>query len=288
MPLVVITGYPSSGKTSVCRRIKEHLESERGCPVDVVSENDLAADRNAVYADSGKEKTLRGQLKSAVISKLSKDRVLILDGLNYIKGFRYELYCASKSAKTTQCTVHCDLSPSDAWEWNCQAETEGRRYDRATFDALVARYEAPSAHSRWDAPLLLSLKQNPLDPASVSAALFGRAAPPPNQSTQCQPLSSASFVYELDRITKEVVNSVLEAQRSGLALDRVKVPSTEERVRLPAGRRLDVASLTKMRRQFATYTKNRGRTGDEDVPKLAATFVRYLNSSLAEIDDEDQ
>ncbi len=32
-------------------------------------------------------------------------------------GFRYELYCASKSYKTTHCVVHCDVSPQDAWNW---------------------------------------------------------------------------------------------------------------------------------------------------------------------------
>ena len=42
---------------------------------------------------------------------------------------RYELYCASKAAKTTQCTVHCDLSVQDCEEWNRSRQEEGRWED---------------------------------------------------------------------------------------------------------------------------------------------------------------
>ncbi len=91
------------------------------------------------------------------------------------------------------------MSAEDAWEWNEARADPALRYDRATFDALVMRYEAPVAHNRWDAPLFLALRQKPLDCAAVASSLLERAPPPPNQSTQCQPLSSASFVYELDR-----------------------------------------------------------------------------------------
>ena len=67
-------------------------------------------DRNVTLSDSIKEKTLRSELKGQVLRHLTKDTVVILDALNYIKGYRYELYCASKSVKTTQVTVHCDIS----------------------------------------------------------------------------------------------------------------------------------------------------------------------------------
>ena len=39
-----------------------------------------------------KEKDLRGLLRSEVDRLLTKDNLVILDSLNYIKGFRYELH----------------------------------------------------------------------------------------------------------------------------------------------------------------------------------------------------
>jgi len=39
-----------------------------------------------VYADSRLEKEVRGRLKSELIRLLSKEALIIADGLNYIKG----------------------------------------------------------------------------------------------------------------------------------------------------------------------------------------------------------
>ena len=53
--------------------------------------------------------------------------------------FRYELYCASKAAKTTQCTVHCDLSVQDCEVWNKNREEVGR-WEEEVLAALAMRY----------------------------------------------------------------------------------------------------------------------------------------------------
>ena len=68
---------------------------------------DDLGDRNACYASSREEKMARGMLKSKVERYLSQDRIVILDSLNYIKGFRYELFCVSKHMKTPHCIVQC-------------------------------------------------------------------------------------------------------------------------------------------------------------------------------------
>ena len=54
--------------------------------------------------------------------------------------YRYELYCASKAAKTTQCTVHCDLSVQDCEAWNKGRPEEGRWEDEV-LSALAMRYQ---------------------------------------------------------------------------------------------------------------------------------------------------
>lgn len=106
-----------------------------------------------------------------------------------------------------------------------------------SFDALVQRFEAPDSRNRWDSPLFTVLKDDILPLEAVSDALFKRKAPPPNQSTQSvrkftkatlldvmcvillrvtkwisffflfsqQPLSSTNFLYELDKITQDVL-----------------------------------------------------------------------------------
>jgi tRNA uridine 5-carbamoylmethylation protein Kti12 len=58
-----------------------------------------------VSPDANEEKKARAALLSAVERHLTKDNIVILDSMNYIKGYRYQLLCVSKALATTQCTV---------------------------------------------------------------------------------------------------------------------------------------------------------------------------------------
>jgi len=284
MPLVLMTGLPSSGKTRCARRLCAYLE-ERQKVVHVVSEAGMMPkdkSKNQVFADSIVEKEVRSALKSAAVRLLSKDTVVIIDGSNYIKGFRYEVWCASKATKTTQCTVHCDVSPEDAWEWNTKREEEDG-YERDIFDGLVMRYETPKADNRWDSPLILALADDkrPQEEGpdhvceQVFNALFNRAPPPPNQSTQNRPLAQTDFLHKVDKMVSHIEDGIMQSQRSAVEGDQIKVPGTEEHVTWT--RRVTRPELSRARRQFLVYLKMRGV---DDLDKIHTLFVQYLNSSV--------
>ena len=94
MPLVIITGIPSSGKTTTALKLKEFLESTKKFPVHLVSENEIlnreSGHRNEIFSDSRSEKQIRSEVKSETIRLLTKDSVVICDALNYIKGSKLE------------------------------------------------------------------------------------------------------------------------------------------------------------------------------------------------------
>jgi len=91
-----------------------------------------------VFLDSKKEKIIRSAIKSDIHRRLNPRDLLIFDGSNYIKGYRYELYCMTKLYKTPQCTIYCDLPVECAWLWN-DKRIESDRYNREIFDSLVVR-----------------------------------------------------------------------------------------------------------------------------------------------------
>lgn len=66
---------------------------------------------------------------------------------NFCLGYRYEMYCASKSAKTTQVTVECAISTEKAWEFNLK-RPESERYTDEAFKALCMRHEPPDSRNR--------------------------------------------------------------------------------------------------------------------------------------------
>lgn len=113
----------------------------------------------------------------------------------FVVGYRYELYCASKAARSTQCTMYCAIPPATGWEFNQQRTKEDTvasiesnnstvPYTRDIFDALILRYEEPIANNRWDSPLFTLLPESQLPVEDLFSALYEKKPPPPNLATQ--------------------------------------------------------------------------------------------------------
>ncbi|XP_054633278.1 protein KTI12 homolog [Dunckerocampus dactyliophorus] len=274
MPLIIMCGYPCSGKTRRTEELKAYFQQNTDRKIHVVADSVLAVDKNAVYADSQKEKQVRAALKAEVERKVNKDDIVILDSLNYIKGYRYELFCLIKHAQTPHCLVYCLTSDDVSSAWNASRDAEAQ-YTQDIFDALVLRFEAPDSRNRWDSPLFTILQDDELQFEAIADAIFKRKAPPPNQSTQSQPLSSANFLYELDKITQDVLMAIFNAQKTSVPGDLVSVPGTTEKIELT--RSVNMAELRKFRRQFISYTKMHPT---ENTGQISNMFVQYLNKSF--------
>nr|XP_033776731.1 protein KTI12 homolog [Geotrypetes seraphini] len=275
MPLVVLCGFPCSGKSGRAKELAEYLAAGAfGVrKVHTVGEEGLGLQRDGVYADSLKERELRGTLRAEVERKLNKEDVVILDSLNYIKGYRYELYCLIKHIQTPHCLIYCVTAPEVSSGWNSKREPENR-YTQEIFDALVQRFEAPDSRNRWDSPLFTVQKDDTLPLEDICNAIFHRKAPVPNQSTQTQPLSSTNYLHELDKVTQDVVMAILNAQKTSVPGDVIAVPGANEKIELT--RTLGIAELRKLRHQFISYTKLHP---NENISQLANMFVQYLNKS---------
>ncbi|CAH1642950.1 unnamed protein product [Spodoptera littoralis] len=289
MPLIIICGTPVSGKTSRAIELRDFFANKHGKKVEMVSEDEaivkLGYDKNSTYLDSQKEKRVRGYLKSEVLRLIGKDNVVILDGSNYIKGYRYELYCASKASKSTQCTVYTIRNHDEAWEDNLKRESgedsSSVPYTEEVFNALSRlRFEEPNSNSRWDSPLFTVQPTDEMNLEDVYKVLFEKKPPPPNMSTQNAPLTSTNFLYELDKVTQAISKQILEAKQ--LNMDgEVKFPDYPGCV-LDAGNTqlVNPQKLLKLRRQFLTYAKM--NHSNEETSKIGRYFIQYLNKTLTD------
>ena len=121
MPLIIICGNPCSGKTTFTNRLKDYLQSTRSIErIIVINEESLNINKQLGYSNSSLEKSTRGSLKSSVDQQLNSETYLIIDSLNYIKGFRYELYCCSRTFRTPHCVVWVDCLDSVSYRWNLE------------------------------------------------------------------------------------------------------------------------------------------------------------------------
>lgn len=119
---------------------------------------------------------------SAVKKHLSKETIVILDNLTYIKGFRYQLFCEAKALLTNSCVVQVGAPVDQCREWNATRGADGWAAD--LFEALVFRYEEPNGMSRWDSPLYtISYDDTELPVPEIWESLVLNKPKPPNQAT---------------------------------------------------------------------------------------------------------
>ncbi|RKP06409.1 chromatin associated protein KTI12 [Thamnocephalis sphaerospora] len=271
MPLVIVSGLPSSGKTTRARALEAYLREraqQEGARITVhrVDDESLNVVRTA-YATAMEEKKARGALLSAVERLLNRDTIVIADALNYVKGFRYQLYCVARAVSTPHCVLYCGVPTELARTWN-QERGEQEAYTLQVFDELATRYEEPDAMRRWDAPLFTVTHEDtelPLD--DIWSALMLRKAPPPNMATAVKKVSDTNTLHELDRSTQAVVDAVLQAQQEGVGTTSVALPM----------RCVTMTELRRLRRQFIGI--NKAHTLPEE--RMTEAFVEYLNTNLS-------
>eukprot|EP01135_Chromosphaera_perkinsii_P006623 Nk52_evm25s554 gene=Nk52_evmTU25s554 len=301
MPLVVMCGYPCSGKSKRANELCEYLKS-KGKDVVLLNDEFLSAntnnqkilDKNDIYSLSLKEKNIRGMIKANVEKHLSKEVFVICDFLNYIKGFRYELYCIVRSLKTTQCVINCDTSVERLKEWNLgikQKEGDNcdisRAYKDEVIDGLVMRFEPPNDAQRWDSPLFNIQWDDKLPCKEIYDVLVLAKVKPPNTATVKEAGSSTNFLYELDQVTQDIINLILEGQKQGST--KVLVPQQKLEEQSPKNKpksifvnlckHVTLSELRRIRRQFVSFTKLHN---DNNASRIPAMFVDFVNNSLQE------
>jgi protein KTI12 len=162
MPSLILTGYPSAGKTTVSKVLKERaLQHETIKDVVIINEETACPDwtKHECYATSLAEKKTRAALKSAfdrAVAISNKKTLVVLDSLNYIKGFRYELHCISKAAGERHGILWILNQASVVQEWNENRPSEKKEqesYSKELLLELIQRYEPPDERNRWDKPM---------------------------------------------------------------------------------------------------------------------------------------
>nr|ASF90229.1 hypothetical protein SPAR01690 [Bartheletia paradoxa] len=291
--LVTLSGFPSSGKTTRANELRAFFEARMADPtytgkrytVRILNDDILNISRN-VYDDSRTEKPARGSMFSNVTRCLTEDSIVIVDGMNYIKGFRYQMYCQAIEVQARVCTVHVATSGDKCREWNA-SRTETAAYKPKTLDELLMRYEEPSSMTRWDSPLFtLSCDEADGQFAAIWDAVTSGRIKPPNGGTTIVQHAAPNYLQLLESTTAQLVSSILAAQADRPGGGRISVllnpaPGAGSPVRLSVTlppRNVTLSQLQRTKRQFSTIHK---QAGAEMTPaKLGECFLEYVEGAL--------
>ncbi|KAF9452346.1 chromatin associated protein KTI12 [Macrolepiota fuliginosa MF-IS2] len=300
MAFVAISGYPCSGKSRRATQLYEHLLARLQDPayegpfrtVEVISDDSLGLQRS-VYDESRAEKPARGALFTAVQRALALDKIVILDSLNYIKGFRYQLYCAAREAKVRVCTVYVVATSDTCRGWN-DTRQDGRKYTPETLENLFMRYEEPSSMVRWDSPLFTVLWSDESIPNdSIWEAITKGNIKPPNSGTLNVAKAPADALHTLEQTTTAMVSAIMAERAAGQVLGGpINVTlngGVKERIVLPE-RNITLSELQRLKRQFVTIhrkaitlgTTEKGAVVWEE-SSIAEKFSRYLEENVQQL-----
>ncbi|KAJ3226713.1 kti12, chromatin associated [Clydaea vesicula] len=293
MPLIIICGLPSSGKTTRANEIKTFLEtnlknlenSSMKKEVIVVDDKFLQFHSKSIY--SSKENILLNiSLFSFTLLFLFNNLQLILIDQSDEKKLRgallsaterYQLYCICKELNTSCCVVYCAIQTELAKQYNNQKQNPEEQYDEITFNELVERFEEPDQKFRWDKPLFTILPDNPnagefFGKDLIDHIVFSKTLVP-NFATIVKPLTEPNYLYQLDKITQEIIQSILQVQKEGFSGGYFTVKNAKEKIFLPS-RNFTLPELVRLKRQFIQINKLHTLIGEN---KIAECFVVYLN-----------
>ncbi|KAK5654128.1 hypothetical protein OQA88_7559 [Cercophora sp. LCS_1] len=309
MPLIIITGLPTSGKSHRANQLHAYLtariaasESPTPYRLHLISDDTLSISRT-VYdlstvpaharSANASEKDARAAIYGAVKRVLSPRDIVILDGLNYIKGWRYQLFCEAKNVRTPSCILQIGASVDRCRIVNEEKLKESGGYGEVNWENLVFRYEEPNPMTRWDSPLFTLIWEDGEDRAKeVFDQMWevlvgeGKKVVRPNQATmQRDKDPGGDYLYVLEKETQDIVKRILEMQggEGGGCVSVKRGDGGEDLVIELPGKKVGLPQLQRYRRAFVAL--NRGGIGLEAVGKLAATrlresFVGYLNDAF--------
>lgn len=218
MPLIVIVGGPCCGKTKQANKLKEYLTTEKKLDIVLVNEETLELNKVDYYKDYQTEKNLRAKLKSEVEKNLDDKKVVILDYMNYIKGFRYELYCLVRNFKTRLCVVYMKIPLDVCLDFN----KEKKYYSEELLSELYSRMEEPKAKDRWDSPLHQVYYEEELPYEEIYNNIVDGKRPSYAISTHPEKNFDSNFLQELEASCNNINNQILSQQANGY-IESIKI-----------------------------------------------------------------
>ncbi|EAR81882.1 chromatin associated protein KTI12 (macronuclear) [Tetrahymena thermophila SB210] len=269
MPLIVFCGIPGSGKTTRALQIKEYLEQKHKCQVVHLNEEILQMEKKEVYKDFQAEKFARGFLRSNVEKNIAGNTVVILDSLNYIKGYRYELFCLARAAQTQHCVIYCECDPQLAKENNSK---NANNFTEEMLADYNNRLEIPIPKNRWDSPLfhLRSKEETPFEEIANVLLYQAKKSKDP-VSTAPEIKFEINFLQELDLRVQSVIDELVQKQQESIQSNVITFSDCTEKLMI--NKQISLIELKKIKQEYLKITKHNPPKRIEDIKNF---FIIYL------------
>lgn len=363
MPLITIIGPPSSGKSTFSAYLQQFMFEKtsslytiskpiENAPLDqklispiLISNHSVTNDLNSIYDTSENERKGRGKLKSRLMNHISKKKIVINDGLNEIKGWRFELFRYCQEVQTKNIVVELKRTLKECLEnnqkerfipktidvfdpngslsttieervknqdvsndkeinqENNQNITESNdlshhkhivqvKWNEDLLAQIYGRMEWADGKNRWDKPLyaLDAWKEDDIDTRNeqfrqLAEEIWNELHDISESKSMRKPsnivkeISDTNTLFEMEKITNQVVKQIMDLQNTSAPGSAVQVCSESKEKFIYPKRGLSLMQLRKLRQQFIKMQQN---SGIKDIQSIYSLFIIYLNNTYTQ------
>ncbi|EAY04565.1 hypothetical protein TVAG_233010 [Trichomonas vaginalis G3] len=263
MSLILLVGVPGSGKTTLANNLKKKFdEMKQDCAI--VTEKGVEA---GTFDSSNNERLGRSDFKAAVGRMLSLERVVICDGMNFIKGFRYEIFCLARENHLRWCVAFCDVDDETAFNRSKEKYPNEKRLRK-----LIGRMEKPSTKIKFDNPLIVVNDvndENTID-SIIKAAYNNNAKLIPKKATT----SCAETAHYNDKVD-QLINQFCQELEKMQATTPTGIPITICGATFTPKKKFTAGHLKKARREFASRAKSLSE--EQNVVQIFADSLEVIH-----------
>eukprot|EP00871_Galdieria_phlegrea_P003138 jgi/Galph1/3825/GphlegSOOS_G2473.1 len=289
MPLLVLCGYPQSGKTTFTRELQK-VCMEKAIPVKVVADDSIGQSRDSLYKYMS-FRVARGLIRTEVERLVDKETLLN----NFLKGFRYELFCLARALNTQYALLFCSCTKDQVHSRNKALRETGEDFYSEdgilsstllvsannnvwlVLVGLLERFEFPDSENRWERPPFIVSEETDLNTLVEEVIIYCKDKKSSLRSviaTRKLPSNANSSFEQVEKITQRIENEIFEGCEPNIPFRITGVPSP-----LQLSRKVSLAELRKVRRSFIRVVQRNFPNYKTD-SQVAESFVEYLKHQL--------
>ncbi len=209
--LLVICGLPSSGKTTIAKKVAEILETKHNISTIIISSEDFK--KMASFSYQGfkpeRETSVKAVFVNTVELALEKGFLVINDDSNYFKSMRRTLRGIARKANADYNIVLVDTSLEVAIKWNKERSVP---IASSIIEEINQKFDRPGGEFRWDKPIaVIDPSKQDLEQIAgiiVKAVLEGLASPIRSKPINIIEDEKKLKIRKIERETRKIMAEV--------------------------------------------------------------------------------
>ncbi len=217
--LIILSGLPSSGKSTLARKIAKILELDLSMKT-IIIESDAIRNMIPSYQERqfnpDHEPVVRSAMFTLIKHFLQQDYLVINDDMNYYKSMRHELREIALEMNVLFAIIYISTPREVALSWN---ERRGLPIPQDVIEDVYNRFDIPGKDYDWDRPIFtvdLS-KVASKTAASEAVTLIRDLLSKPKISevkTVMEPSEDDKYKEAIDQLTRKTISEIITQKKN--------------------------------------------------------------------------